>query len=106
MAKRSTHRRIQGRIAGRTGRREVPIKGRRRLDVKKGHRATEIERSGSRAGIQKSLSRLKTQKGVKRELLVPQKDLSKAKEIAQKKDMTVLIQNLSRSRRRIVKRSR
>lgn len=102
----STHKRIQGRVAGRTGRQEVPIRGGRRLDVKRGHRATEIERSGTRAGIQKSLSRLKSQKGVKRELLVPQKDLDKAKELARKKDMSVLIQNLSRSRRRIVKKGR
>ncbi|MCD6412862.1 MAG: hypothetical protein J7L54_01790 [Elusimicrobia bacterium] len=104
MRRRQRHRIITGQVAGKKGKREVPISGGRRLDVRKGRRATEVERSGNPASIKKALNRLKTQKNFKKELLVPQKDLNKAKDIAQKLKVNVLIQNLSRTRRKIVRK--
>lgn len=102
MTESQSHKRIKNKAAGRNGRTEVPISRGRRLDAKNGHRATEIERSGNPQGISKAISRLKTQKNAKKELLVPSKDLDKAKKIAKRSGVNVLIQNLSRSRRRFV----
>jgi len=48
---------------------------------------------------------LKTQKNAKKELLVPNKDLDKAKDIAKKSDVNLTIQNLSKSKRRFVKKN-
>ncbi len=97
-----SHKRIKNESAGKNGRTEIPISRGRRFDAKNGHRATEIERSGSSKGISSAISRLKTQKNAKKELLVPNRDLDKAKNIAEKKGVNVLIQNLSRSKRRFV----
>lgn len=102
MSESQSHKRIKNNTAGRNGRTEVPISRGRRLDAKNGHRATEIERSGNTKGISKAISRLKTQKNAKKELLVPNKDLNKAKKIVKRSGVNVLIQNLSRSKRRFV----
>ena len=102
MVESQSHKRAKRKAAGRNGRTEIPISGGRRLDAKNVRKATEIERSGSSKGISKAISRLKTQKNSKKELLVPNKDLDKAKEIAKKSGAKILIQNLSKSRRRFV----
>jgi hypothetical protein len=102
MVESQSHKRAKSKAAGRNGRTEVPISRGRRLDAKNGHRATEIERSGNPKGISKAISRLKTQKNCKKELLVPHKDLDKAKRVAKRTGVNVLIQNLSRSKRRFV----
>jgi len=104
MVRRQRHRTIAGHIAGRTGKREIPISGRRRLDVRRKLKVTEIERSGSSQRIKKALDRLKAKSTLKKELLVPQKDLDKAKKIAEKKKLPVLIQNLSKTQRRFIKK--
>lgn len=98
------HRKIQKKIAERKGKIEVSISRKRRLDVKKERQAIEIERSGNPVRIVQALSRLKAQRNFKKILLVPHKDLDKAKEIAKRKNINVVIQNLSRTSRRIVKR--
>jgi len=72
--------------------------------VRKPGEAGEVERSGNPQRIAQALSRLKTQRNVRKVLLVPQRDLDKAKDIAEKMKMNVLIQNLSKTRRRIVKK--
>ncbi len=51
--------------------REIPIPGRRRLDIKFGNIAREEERSGRRDRMRAAISRLKTQRNVKKELGVP-----------------------------------
>lgn len=101
MPKSRTHKAIQRRVAAPRGQTEKKIWGKRRLDVKKGHVATEIERSGN---IKQALSRLRTQRTAKKVLMVPTKDLDKAKGIAEKEGMKVMISNLSRTKRRFVKR--
>ena len=102
MTESQSHKRAKRKAAGRNGRIEIPISRGRRLDAKNGHKATEIERSGSSEGISKAINRLKTQKNAKKELLVPNKDLDKAKAIAKKSGVKILIQNLSKSKRRFV----
>ncbi len=102
MTESQSHKRAKNKAAGRNGRTEVPISKGRRLDAKNGSRATEIERSGTSKGLSKAISRLKTQQNAKKELLVPNKDLDKAKKIAMKRGVNVLIQNLSKSKRRFV----
>lgn len=102
MTESQSHKRAKNKAAGRNGRTEIPISRGRRLDAKNGHKAIEIERSGTKKGISKALSRLKTQTNSKKELLVPNRDLDKAKNVAKKRGDNVLIQNLSRSKRRFV----
>ena len=99
------HRKAQRRLAGRGGRTEFPIPGRRRLDVKVGNRAVEIERSGQPPRISAALSRLRSQRNALKELRVPQRDLDKAAQIARKARMNVQVKNLSGTRRRQVKRA-
>jgi len=105
MTESQSHKRLKRESAGKKGRTEIPISKGRRLDAKNGHKAIEIERSGSSEGISKAISRLKTQKNAKKELLVPNKDLDKAKDIAKKSDVNLTIQNLSKSKRRFVKKN-
>ena len=97
------HRRAQARVARPGGRTEVPISGRRRLDVKKGNRAVEIERSGQPSRINAALSRLRTQRNALRELRVPQRDLDKATGLARETGLKMQVKNLAGTRRRIVK---
>ena len=97
------HRKIQRKIAGKKGKIEVPIKGKKRLDVLKGKKGVEVERSGDPRRISLALSRLKSKKTLKKELRVPQKDLDKATEIARKKRMKVVISNISGTKKRRIK---
>lgn len=95
------HRQIQKQIAGKRGKIEVPLRGRKRLDVLK-KKAIEIERSGDPKKIAKALSRLKSKKTLPKELSVPQRDIDKAKKIAEKKKMKFVIKNISGTRQRII----
>lgn len=84
---------------------EVPISRGRRLDAKDNERAREVERSGDPKKIKKAIQRLNTQKNKKKELIVPNTDLDKAKEIAKEESKgTLTIQNLSKTKRRYVKK--
>lgn len=82
---------------------EVKISG-GRLDAKIGGTAREVERSGNPQKIAKAIKRLNTQQTLKKELLVPNQDLDKAKEVAEETARGKLtIQNLSRTKRRFIK---
>lgn len=84
---------------------EVPISQGRRLDAKDNERAREVERSGDPKKIKKAIQRLNTQKNKKKELIVPNTDLDKAKEIAKEESKgSLTIQNLSKTKRRYVKK--
>jgi hypothetical protein len=103
MAESTMHRRAKKSGLGRP-QTEIPISGNRRLDAKSRRVAREVERSGSPAKIEKAIRRLNTQKNVRKELLVRNQDLDKAKEIAKRVAMGRLtIQNLSRTKRRFLK---
>ena len=93
------HKRIQDRLAGKSGKTEVPISGKRRLDVRKPGVAIEVERSGSTAGIERALARLRTQQ-TRRELRVPQKDLTMAIEAAKRQRAKLTVANLGGTKRR------
>ena len=98
-----THKKLQRESAGRKGQTEKKLPGDKRLDAKNPttNTATEIERSGN---IKQALQRLKTQKTAKKVLLVPNPQLDKAKDITKKTKMNVIIQNLSKTKKRIVKK--
>ena len=83
---------------------EVPIPGGGRLDARDKEVAREVERSGQKAQIKKAIERLNTQKSFKKQLLVPNNDLDKAKELGEKFAKGKLtIQNLGGTKRRFVK---
>ena len=96
MAESRSHKKAKGNAA----KKEVPIKGGRRLDAIRGHYAIEVERSGSKSGLNKALSRLKTQTNKSKILRVPQKDMEKAIEIAGHKGINVTITNLGKTKRK------
>lgn len=82
---------------------KVPISRQRRLDAVAPDKAREVERSGDPQKIAQAIQRLNTQKNKAKELLVPTKDLDKAKLVAEKHAKGKLtIQNLPRSKRRFV----
>ena len=96
MAESKSHKKAKGNAA----KKEVPIKGGRRLDAIRGHYAIEVERSGSKNGLNKAISRLKTQTNKSKILRVPQKDMNKAVEIAEQKGIKLTITNLSKTKRK------
>ena len=67
--------------AGKHGKTEVPLKDDKRLDALNREKATEVERSGSKEGLQKSVSRLQEIRRKSKELVVPRKDVTKAKNV-------------------------
>ncbi len=96
------HTRITRRLAGPKGRREVPIPGRRRLDIKKGNLALEVERSSNPQRIRQAIGRLRSQPNARKELRVPQNNLNKATEIAKQVGTPLTVKNLGGTRRRRV----
>jgi hypothetical protein len=83
-----SHRRLQSKLAGKKGKKEVPIKiGKktRRRDVMTRKKVYEIERSGQPKRIKKALLRLQASKILK----VPNADLSIAAEIRGERKITV-----------------
>ena len=95
------HTRLKRRAAGPKGETEKKQRGGTRLDARRPGRAIEVERSGR---VKEALQRLAKEKGVKRELQVPQQDFDKAVEAAQKTRISVTVTNLSRTRRKSLKR--
>lgn len=87
MAESRSHKRAKGNAA----KKEVPIKGGRRLDAIRGHYTIEVERSGNKTGLNRALNRLKNQRNKSKILRVPQKDMEKAVEIAQRKVYVLLL---------------
>ena len=102
MVRSKRHRQLQRKLAGGKGKIEVPIRGGRRVDVQKGRKVSEIERSGDPERIRQAIRRLRAKKTFKKELLVRDADLDKAKEIAQEEKGKLTIRNLSKTRRRFV----
>lgn len=103
MAESKSHR--QAKTVGLSGKAKTEIKipgG--RLDAKIGRLAREVERSEDPQRIKKAVMRLNTQKAMKKELLVPNSSLDRAKNVAQEVAKGKLtIQNLSRTKRRFVR---
>lgn len=84
---------------GNAAKQEVSISRSRRLDAVRGNSAIEVERGGTPQSIKKALSRLETQINKNKILRVPQNDIKLAVEQAHKKQMSVTITNLSKTKR-------
>ena len=81
---------------------EIPISGNRRLDAIRGNFAIEVERGGTPKKIDQALSRLKTQANKRKILRVPQNNMNMALEQARKKNISVTVTNMSKTKRRKV----
>ena len=101
MAEKSTHKRVKSEIAGKTGRKEVPIKGGRRIDVMTKHKAVEIERGGP-SQLEKAAHRLKDSRKSQKVLITPSKSLSKAREVMRKVGVSGTVRNISGTQRSYV----
>lgn len=78
MGETSSHKRAKAKAAGKSGRTEVPLKGKWRLDAVSKVKATGVEQSGTIAGLEKAAKRLKDSRKRQKVLQVPQKDMDKA----------------------------
>lgn len=95
------HTRLQNKVAGNKGRKEVPIRIDRKIrrrDVMTPKKVYEIERSGEPQKIELALKRLQASRKPHKILKVPNKDLSTAAKIRGKRNITV--SNLSGSKYR------
>ena len=100
-SKTPTHTRLQNRLAGNSGRKEVPIRiGRKimRRDVMTPKKVYEIERSGQAQKIGLALRRLQASKKPHKILKVPDWDLSTAARMRGNRNITV--SNLSGTKHR------
>ena len=104
MPEKSTHKRIKSKIAGKTGRTEVTIKGGRRLDVATKHKAVEIERGGP-AQLNKAAHRLKVSRKSQKVLVVPSASMGKAHKAMRKVGVSGTVRNLSGTKRSYVPKS-
>jgi len=102
MSEMSSHERAKRRAAGKSGKTEVPLKGKRRLDAASKGKATEIERSGNSDGLEKAARRLKSSRKPQKVLQVPQKDMSKAVQAMKKVGVGGTVKNMSGTKRRSV----
>jgi len=104
MAESRSHKTAKRAAAGRGGKTEVPLSGKRRLDAlsASGKRATEIERSGTKAGLEAAAGRLKSSGASQRVLQVPHKDMGKAAAAMREKRVGGTVKNLGGTSRRSV----
>ncbi len=103
MTESQSHKRAKSRAAGKKGRTEVEIKGKKKLDAATRIKATEVERSGSMDGLIKAAKRLKTSGKRQRVLQVPQKDMKKAADAMKKAGVAGTVKNLGGTKRRSVR---
>lgn len=80
MGESKAHKRTKSKVAGKTGKTEVPV-GKKRIDVVTKTKAVEIERCGNH---KEAIKRLEKAPRPKRELRVPQPEMGKAKAVAKK----------------------
>jgi hypothetical protein len=99
MAEKQTHKEVKAKAAGPSGKTEVPIKGGRRLDAATGGRAVEVETSGSVVRLCQAAQRLKASDRKQHVLVVPQRDMPKAREAMTKVGVRGTVSNLSGTKR-------
>ena len=86
------HKRLQSKLAGKRGKKEVPITIGDEImfrDVMTPKKVYEIERSGQAERIRQALLRLQASKKPHKILKIPDRDLSKAAKIRGKRKITV-----------------
>ena len=101
MPEKSTHKRLKSKVAGKTGRKEVVIKGGKRIDVMTKFKAVEIERGGI-SQLEKAARRLKASRKSQKVLIVPSKSISKAKQAMRKAGISGTVRNISNTKRSYV----
>jgi len=89
------HKDAAAKAAGSSGKTEVAIRGGRRLDAATGGRAIEVEISGSTVRLRQAAQRLKASDRKQHVLVVPQRDMPKAREAMRKAGTTGTVRNLS-----------
>ncbi len=102
MAKSESHKRAQGKAAGKSGQTEVPLRGGKRLDAKTARRATEVELSGGQRQLRAAARRLKQSGAPQKVLQVPQKDMPKAAQAMKSEKVKGSVKNMGSTKRRSV----
>jgi len=106
MPETTTHRRAKAKAAGKKGKTEVKLPGKRRLDAATKRKATEVERSGTAEGLKKAAQRLKVSKKPQKVLQVPQGHMGKATEAMRAVGIGGTVKNLSGTQRRSVSKKK
>lgn len=101
MTEKSTHKKVKSQVAGKSGRKEVSIRGGRRIDVMTKYKAVEIERGGP-SSLEKAARRLKSSRKSQKVLIVPSKSMSKARKVMRKVGVSGTVRNISGSKRSYV----
>jgi len=102
MPESQSHKRAKTKAAGRSGKTEVSLSHKRRLDAQTRKTATEIERSGTTQGLNRAAARLKTSGKSQKVLQVPQQDIPKAVKAMQKVRVKGTVKNIAGTKRRSV----
>lgn len=105
MPEKSSHKRAKAQAAGKTGRKEVRIKGGRRVDAMTKNKATEIERGGPKQ-LEKAARRLKASGKPQKVLTVPTPSMPKAREAMRKVGVPGTVRNLPGTKRSYVAKPR
>ena len=87
-----SHKAAKRRAAGKSGKTEAPLKGGRRLDATRRDMAVEVEKSGN---LDAAAKRLKTSKKRQKVLVVPQKDMTKARAAMREAGIGGTVKNIS-----------
>lgn len=103
MPESQSHKRAKSKAAGKSGKTEVRLKGKHRLDAESKGRATEVERSGQKARLEKAAQRLKDSGKPQKVLQVPQKDMDKAADAMKEKGVTGTVKNMGGTQRKSVR---
>lgn len=98
MPESKSHKQAKSKAAGRTGRTEVAIRGKRRLDAATPMRATEIERSGRERQLVRAAQRLRDSNKPQKVLVVPQKHMAAAGKAMRRVGVAGTVKNLSGTR--------
>lgn len=98
MPEKSSHKSAKSKAAGKAGRKEVIIKGGRRIDVMTKSKAVEVERGGT-TQLVKAAQRLKASRKPQKVLEVPTKSMSKAREAMRKVGVSGTVRNISGTKR-------
>jgi hypothetical protein len=104
MPEKSSHKKAKAEAAGKSGRKEVRIKGGRRVDAMTRKKAVEIERGGA-AQLKKAAQRLKASRKPQKVLTVPSQSMSKARQTMRKAGVSGTVRNLAGTRRSYVPKS-
>lgn len=104
MTKSQTHKTAQSKAAGKKGKTEVKLKGKKRLDAltESGKTAIEVERSGNTKSLEKAAQRLKMRRSKQKVLQVPQQNMNLAVKAMKTKKVKGTVKNMTGKKRRSV----